>query len=69
MLREVNVYVRHNQTRPFARTTLTMWITVVYGTPERTFPFQYLAENKLDSMLFKWYLYVEKKGHNDIISR
>ena len=34
--------------------------TVVYGTPEGTFPFQYSAEKKLDSMLFKRDLYVEK---------
>ena len=35
-----------------------------YGTTKGTFPFQYLAEKKLDSMLFKRELYVEKK--NDI---
>ena len=37
-----------------------------YGTTEGTFPFQYLAEKKLDSMLFKQDLYAEKKTrHNN----
>ena len=39
---------------------------MIFGTPEDTFPFQYLAEKKLDSILFKRDLNVEDK--NDIIS-
>ena len=34
--------------------------TMIHETPEGTFPFQYLAEKKLDSMLFKRDLYVDK---------
>ena len=33
---------------------------ILYETPEGTFPFQYLAEKKLDCMLFKRDFYVEK---------
>ena len=50
-----------------------------YGTPEGTFPFQYLAEKKFGSMLFKRDLCVEKyikkkkkkkkKRHNKLFKR
>ena len=38
-----------------------------YGTPEGTFPFQYLAEKTLDSMLFKRDLDVIISRLNDIL--
>ena len=37
--------------------------TLPYGTPEGTFPFKYLAENKLDSILFKQDPMLKKKRH------
>ena len=43
-------------------------LLLLYRTPEGTFPFQYLAEKKLDSMLFKRDLYVEKR-HNKSFKR
>ena len=39
-----------------------------YGNPEGTFPFQYLAEKKFNTMLFKQDLNV-KKRHNKSFKR